>query len=228
MTVSDMMKAHTIVDITDYVHVIDGKVVCYEPDTIDFESLEQVENLFFVVSQMFVGDVFPEDCGRGNTCYVFNGTKNEKCKWVHSQGMHHFPPELMAKVRVAVNEYNVLQNKMNYYGLRFQNLTVSDMMKLHTIVDVDDNVHVIDGKCLLYKPDAIDFEDEEQVSDLFWLVAHLWVDKDFPAHYGKYNTYMMILGHKSDKKKVLSTGYLDCFPEVIRKRVEYAIREFQS
>lgn len=104
-TVNDMMKEHTIVDIDDFVHVVDGKVVCYEPDTIDFENFEQVENLFFVVSQMFTSDIFPENRGKGNTCYVFNGTKKEKCKWVHSQGMHHFPPELMKKVQEAIYEY---------------------------------------------------------------------------------------------------------------------------
>ena len=35
MSVTDMMKTHTIVDITDFVHVIDGEVVYYEPDSID-------------------------------------------------------------------------------------------------------------------------------------------------------------------------------------------------
>ena len=112
MTVNDVMKAHTIVDIDDYVHVVDGKVVLYRPNVIDFGNIEQVENLFFVVSQMFVSDIFPEDRGKGNTCYVFNGVKNEKCKWVHSQGMHHFPPELMEKVRKAIDEYSVSRNIM--------------------------------------------------------------------------------------------------------------------
>lgn len=35
---NDMLVQHTIVDIDDYVHVIDGKVICYKPDVIDFEN----------------------------------------------------------------------------------------------------------------------------------------------------------------------------------------------
>ena len=105
MSINDMINEHTIVDIDDYVHVIDGKVICYEPDTIDFESKEQVKNLFGMVSKLFVHELYPERYGHGNTRLVIAGDKTNVRKHVHVEGMHHFPLELKEKVKVASDEY---------------------------------------------------------------------------------------------------------------------------
>lgn len=105
MSVSDMMKQHTIVDIDDYVHVIDGKVVCYEPNTINFESEEQVKNLFGIVSEAFVHELLPEDCGKANTRIVICDKKGNKNKWVFTEYIDDFPSELLGKVRNAITAY---------------------------------------------------------------------------------------------------------------------------
>lgn len=68
-----MMKEHTIVDIDDYVHVVDGKVVCYEPDTMDFEDENQVSDFFDIVAQLFVHPLLQEKYGFGNTCATIVG-----------------------------------------------------------------------------------------------------------------------------------------------------------
>ena len=81
MSISDMTKQHTIVDINDYVHVIDGKVICYEPDTIDFESEAQVKNLFDIATNLYKNGFYTEEYGHGNTRFVISGSKEyiEKC-----------------------------------------------------------------------------------------------------------------------------------------------------
>ncbi len=105
-TVNDMMKEHTIVDIDDYVHVVDGKVVCYEPDTIDFKDERQVDNFFGLVTDLFVHDMFPiRHYGKENTRLVMVGKKYDRKKWVFAEHISDFPPELVEKVRVAIDEY---------------------------------------------------------------------------------------------------------------------------
>ena len=105
MSINDMISGHTIVDIDDYIHVIDGKIVCYEPNTIDFEDAEQVKNLFGIVSEAFVHELLPEDCGKANTRLVICGKKENKNKWVFTEYIDDFPPEILEKLRNAVAAY---------------------------------------------------------------------------------------------------------------------------
>ena len=103
--IHDMLKQHIIVDINEHIHVVDGKVIYYEPDTINFDDEEQVRNFLGMVDDLFVHELYPERYGHGNTMLVITGEKNCADKYVSMNGMHHFPPELKKKVKVAVDEY---------------------------------------------------------------------------------------------------------------------------
>lgn len=105
MSISDMMSKHVIVDVNEHIHVVDGKVIYYEPDTIDFEDENQVRDFFDIVSEIFVNEFLPERYGKGNTYAVITGMKSDRTKSISTQGMHHFPSEIMEKVKVAVDEY---------------------------------------------------------------------------------------------------------------------------
>ncbi len=105
MSISDMMSKHVIVDVNEHIHVVDGKVIYYEPDTIDFEDENQVRDFFEIVSEIFVNELLPERYGKGNTYAVITGIKSDRTKSISTQGMHHFPSEIMEKVKVAVDEY---------------------------------------------------------------------------------------------------------------------------
>ncbi|MBU5446320.1 hypothetical protein [Blautia sp. MSJ-36] len=105
MSISDMMKQHTIVDISDDLHVVDGKIIYYETDTIDFESEEQVANFFRMVNDLFVNDFYTEEYGHGNTMLVISGSKDYVRKYVNIDDMVHVPDELLTRVGKAIDEY---------------------------------------------------------------------------------------------------------------------------
>ena len=44
---------------------------------------------------------------------------------------------------------------------------VQTLISQHSITDVDECIHVVDGICIYYEPNAIDFTDINQVKDLF-------------------------------------------------------------
>lgn len=105
MSINDMMGEHTIVDIDDYVHVINGKVICYEPDTIDFESEEQVKNLLDIATNLYKNGFYTEEYGHENTRFVISGSKACVEKYGNVDDMTHFPSDIMAKVRAAIAAY---------------------------------------------------------------------------------------------------------------------------
>lgn len=108
MTVNDVMKAHTIVDIDDYVHVIDGKVVCYKPDTIDFNDEKQVETLFVFVKELFTSDLLGKrhnDKHKGDVRAILTGHKSNVRKTVSFGYISDFPFDLLQKVRDEIYEY---------------------------------------------------------------------------------------------------------------------------
>ncbi|MBU5446323.1 hypothetical protein [Blautia sp. MSJ-36] len=218
MSISDMMSKHTIVDVNEHIHVVDGKVIYYEPDTIDFEDENQVSDFFDIVSEIFVNELLPERYGKGNTYAVITGMKSDRTKSISTQGMHHFPLELKEKVQQAVVEYeNQLKNEH-----------IHDMMKQHVIVDVNEHIHVIDGKVLYYEPDTIDFEDEEQVENFFGMVEDLFVHELYPERYGHGNTMLVITGDKDCVDKYLSMNGMHHFPPELKKKVKVAIDEYRN
>lgn len=107
MSVDDMMKQHTIVDINDYIHVIDGKVICYESNTIDFGSEEQVKNLLDIATNLYQNGFYTEEYGHENTRFVISGSKTCVEKYGNIDDMTHFPSELKKKVRIAMDEYKL-------------------------------------------------------------------------------------------------------------------------
>ena len=219
MSVSNMMKQHTIVDINECLHVIDGKVIYYDPDTIDFESEKQVENLLGMATDLFVNDFFTEEYGHGNTMLVISGCKEYVDKYVNIEDMVHVPPELKEKVQQVIAEY---RNK------ELKTMSIHDMMNKHVIVDIDDYVHVIDGKVICYEPDAIDFESQEQVKNLFEIVSQAFVHELLPEDCGRANTRIIISGKKEIENKWVFTGYIDDFPSEVLEKVRTATDEYKK
>ena len=107
--IHDMLKQHIIVDINEYIHVVDGKVICYEPDTIYFESEEQVKNLFDIATNLYKNGFYTEEYGHGNTRFVISGSKEYIEKYGNTDDMTHFPPELLEQIRKAVKDYENIQ-----------------------------------------------------------------------------------------------------------------------
>ena len=216
--IQEIMSKHVIVDVNEHIHVVDGKVIDYEPDTIDFEDENQVSDFFDMVSKVFVHELLPERYGKGNTCVVITGTKSDRTKSISTQGMHHFPPELKEKVQQAILEYeNQLKNER-----------IHDIMSKHVIIDIDDYVHVIDGKVICYEPDTIDFEDEEQVKNLFGIATNLYKNGFYTEEYGHGNTRFVISGSKEYVEKYGNIDSMTHFPSELKEKVQQAILEYEN
>ena len=107
VSIIEMMNEHTIVDIDDYIHVIDGKVICYEPGVINFHNTEHVASFFRFVDRLFNCDEpFLQECrGKGNTRAILQGAEDNIVKTLGLAHISDFPPEIMEKVKAAVEEY---------------------------------------------------------------------------------------------------------------------------
>lgn len=107
MTAGDILKEHTIVDIDDYVHVWDNRCVCYEPGTIDFEDAEQLQLLFEGLPDLeeWLDFPFKRDWEKRGIRMVINGKKQERTKWVHGGYLDNLSPEILQKVKEAIQKY---------------------------------------------------------------------------------------------------------------------------
>ena len=58
------MKENQIVDIDGFVHVVNGKVICFTPDVLDMSKAEDKNYLFGLSSELFEVDFFPAIFGQ--------------------------------------------------------------------------------------------------------------------------------------------------------------------
>ena len=217
MSVDDMMKQHVIIDINELIHVVDGKVLYYESDTIDFKDEEQVKNFFGMVDDLFVHELYLERYGHGNTMLVITGEKNCADKYISMNGMHHFPLEIKERVQKVILSYENQLKKER----------IDKMLEQHTIVDINDYIHVIDGKVICYEPNTIDFESEEQVKNLLDIATNLYQNGFYTEEYGHENTRFVISGSKTCVEKYGNIDDMTHFPLKLKKKVRAAMDEYK-
>lgn len=99
------MKENQIVDIDGYVHVINGKVVCFEPEAIDLTDEEELKGLLDFVSYAFTTNAFRPVHGK-NTMIMLNRNLLNGRMIVWPDNMECLPDDLLRKARLLVDEYN--------------------------------------------------------------------------------------------------------------------------
>lgn len=118
VSITEMINQHTIVNIDDYIHVIDGKVICYKPGVINFHNTEHVASFFRFVNRLFNCDepFLQERRGNGNTRAILQGTEDNIVKTLSLARISDFPPVLQKKVKAAVDDYKkipIIQYKIS-------------------------------------------------------------------------------------------------------------------
>lgn len=105
-SIFELLNEHTIVDVDDYVHVIDGKVVCYESDVIDFKNYEQVHNIMNALDRYFdeSNPSLKSMFGVGKTRLIISGNKCDAIKDLGMGSIDDLPDEILEKVRCVVDE----------------------------------------------------------------------------------------------------------------------------
>jgi len=58
------MRENQIIDIDGFVHVVNGKVICFTPDVLDMSKAEDKNYLFGLSSELFEVDFFPAIFGQ--------------------------------------------------------------------------------------------------------------------------------------------------------------------
>ena len=105
MSIKEMIALHTIVNVTDYIHVIDGKVVCYEPDVIDFEDEKQVETLFHTIETMEEWLAVLNIHDTSDIRLIISGDKKDPKKCISDGYISDFPPKLLLQTNLAIYQY---------------------------------------------------------------------------------------------------------------------------
>lgn len=90
---------------------------------------------------------------------------------------------------------------------------VQTLISQHSIIDVDECIHVVDGICIYYEPNTIDFTDINQVKDLFDFIETFKHDAFLNERHGKNNTCIFLSGSVSEREKDVGFDYLTVLPE---------------
>lgn len=98
-----LINEHQFVNIDNYIHVIDGICVCFEPNTINFTDAQQVNDLFTFIESFKNDAFFYARCGKNNTCVILTGNASESHKDVSCGCLNDLPKDKLEIVR----EYNL-------------------------------------------------------------------------------------------------------------------------
>ena len=96
---------------------------------------------------------------------------------------------------------------------------VQTLISQHSIINVDECIHVVDGICIYYEPNTIDFTDVKQLQDLFDFVETFKHDAFLNERHGKNNTCIFLSGVASKREKDVGFDYLTVLPEDILEKV---------
>ena len=64
------MKENQIVDIDGFVHVVNGKVICFKPDVLDMSKAEDREEVCRLSVKLYTTDMLPAVCGENTMCVL--------------------------------------------------------------------------------------------------------------------------------------------------------------
>lgn len=97
--VQKIIDTHYIVDIDDYIHIVDGKCICYEADVIDFTDMKQVQAFFNMVDNLFSEPLLKDKYPLNETRAIITGTKSVFEKSLSFSSINDFPEDILEKVR---------------------------------------------------------------------------------------------------------------------------------
>lgn len=98
------MKENQIVDIDGFVHVVNGKVICFTPDVLDIMKEKDRVFLMNLAAKMFVSEFYPKSYG-DDTMAVLTYDKEENVVEYGNGNMKCLSKDVQQKVRKLVDEY---------------------------------------------------------------------------------------------------------------------------
>ncbi len=195
-----------IVDINGYVHVINGKVICFEPDVYDLNNPEDVKYLCDWTKDMWNDEYLRKKYNDDTLAYVeksSDGTQNIVSTGSITVYFKSVSEDVSKKVKAAIEEYHSLQ----------------DLYKNNQIVDIGENVYVINKKPVYIYPSALDLHKAADVDEICRLVCDTGDDMaERLTRFGKDT--MLVLGTEHEEGHYnISSGDIATLPEDIQKKV---------
>lgn len=91
-----------IVDFGDFVHLVDGKVICFEPGVYDLSDERQLEYLFNLADALYVSKLYPNYFGRDNVCVVSKWPGTGEYDVDTHNYVDGFPDNIKSRIREAM------------------------------------------------------------------------------------------------------------------------------
>ena len=97
------MKENRVVDIDGYVHVVNGKVICFEPDVLNMKNADEMDEFYRFVDDLFVHDLLQPIYGNNTMC-ILSRNGDVSGKIVSMESMCCLPDDVKEKVRRVLDE----------------------------------------------------------------------------------------------------------------------------
>ena len=91
-----------IVDFGDFVHLVDGKVICFEPGVYDLSDKKHLGYLFSLAEALYVDKLYPRRFGRDSICIVSKWPGSDEYDVDVHTWIGHLAPDVQAKIREAM------------------------------------------------------------------------------------------------------------------------------
>ena len=204
-----MMKEkikNQIIDIDGYVHVINGKVICFKPDVYDLDNPEDVQNVLDTVVSLFGSDSKLQVWFDDNTFVVLERS-NAGNVVVGMGDVLCLPEDVQKKCKLAI------------------------FKQKNQIVDIDGYIHVINGRVICFKPDIYDLNNLDDVEYLCEWVLNMRTDAYLRKKYTD-DTFVSVRESLDGSHNIITSGsievYFKSIPEDVKKKVRSVIAEYQS
>lgn len=205
-----MMEGNTkkkIVDIDGYIHVINGKVICFNQDVYDLNNPDDVKSLFELLERLFSSPYLKPIYG--------------------DQTMYYFEPDSdVDGIYLGMGDINVFLT--NFSEDVQEKCRLAILKQKNQIVDIDGYIHVVNGKVICFKSDVYDLNNSADVKSLIEYSESLFASSHLKPLYGEQTMY--ILEHVSDSMRNVCRGdinvFLSNFSEDVQEQVRSAVNEY--
>lgn len=206
-----MMEGNTkkkIVDIDGYIHVINGKVICFNQDVYDLNNPDDVKSLFELLERLFSSPHLKPIYG--------------------DQTMYYFEPDSdVDGIYLGMGDINVFLSNFSEDVQKKCRLAI--LKHKNQIIDIDGYAHVINGKVICFKSDVYDLHNLKHVEELLYLSLRMSSDDDDDKfYYGGYgdNTILFLDRNPDNLVELTETmGSLRYMPEDYRRKIEGVLYE---
>lgn len=99
------MKENQITHVIGYIHVVNGKVIIFPPDTFDLNNSADVCYLLYLSKKLFTNDFYRPIYGKDTIVFIDKGSDDNS--YMISEGdFGCLPKECQEKIQEVLNEFN--------------------------------------------------------------------------------------------------------------------------